>query len=241
MNGRGLRWTILLGEARSPQEQHMELKTGESLRQKENELCVRLRPHTLPHEAASPHITTRGCVPTHYHTRLRPHTLPHEAASPHITTRGFILTHYHTRLCPHTLPHEAASPHITTRGSAASPHITTWGSVPTHYHTRLRPHTLPHEPLSPYITIRGSVPTHYHMRIRPHTLPHEDPPPTLPQAALSFYVIQPLQPRPQENLDNDAVADRQQQYRQNRRIGYQQRTPEQIDKDRERYHKVYIG
>ncbi|CAJ0960801.1 unnamed protein product, partial [Ranitomeya imitator] len=78
---------------------------------------------TLPHEAASSHINTRGCVPTHYHMRLRPHTLPNEAASPHITTRGCVLTHYHTRLCPHTLPHDAASPHITTRGSG--PHITT--------------------------------------------------------------------------------------------------------------------
>ncbi|CAJ0954135.1 unnamed protein product [Ranitomeya imitator] len=87
---------------------------------------TRLCPHTLPHEAPFPYITTRGSIPTHYHTRLRPHTLPHEAPSPHITTRGSVPTHYHTRLRPHTLPHEAPSPHITTRGS-----------VPTHYHTRL--------------------------------------------------------------------------------------------------------
>ncbi|CAJ0967625.1 unnamed protein product [Ranitomeya imitator] len=143
-----------------------------------------------------PHITTRGCVLTHYHTRPRP-------------------PHYHTRLRPHTLPHEAPSPHISTRGFP-SPHITTRGSIPTHYHTRLRPHTLPCEAPSPHITTRGSVLTHYHTRLRPSH-------------------------RPQENPDNDAVVDRQQQYRQNRRIGYQQRTPEQIDKDRERYHKVYIN
>ncbi|CAJ0962813.1 unnamed protein product [Ranitomeya imitator] len=67
---------------------------------------TKLRPHTLPNEAPSPHITTRGCVPTHYHTRLRPHIIPHEAPSPHITTRGSIPTHYHTRLRPPTLPHE---------------------------------------------------------------------------------------------------------------------------------------
>ncbi|CAJ0938649.1 unnamed protein product, partial [Ranitomeya imitator] len=127
---------------------------------------TRLCPHTLPHEAPSPHITTRGSVPTHYHTRLRPPTLPHEAPSPHITTRGSVPTHYHMRLRPHTLPHEAPSPHITTRGS-----------VPPHYHTRLRPHTLPHEALSTHITTRGSVHTHYHTRLRPHTLPHEAPSP----------------------------------------------------------------
>ncbi|CAJ0945058.1 unnamed protein product [Ranitomeya imitator] len=108
-------------------------------------MCVSmfgLRPHTLPHEAASPHITTRGFVLTHYHMRLHLHTLPHEAPSPHITTRCSNLTHYHTRLRLHTLPHEAPSSHITTRGS-----------VLTHYHTRLRLHTLPHEALSPHITI----------------------------------------------------------------------------------------
>ncbi|CAJ0950063.1 unnamed protein product [Ranitomeya imitator] len=87
--------------------------------------------------APSPHITTRGSVPAHYHTRLRPHTLPHEAPSPHITTRGSILTHYHTRLRPHTLPHEAPSLHINTQGS-----------IPPQYHTRPRPHTLPHEAAS---------------------------------------------------------------------------------------------
>ncbi|CAJ0935360.1 unnamed protein product, partial [Ranitomeya imitator] len=123
---------------------------------------TRLRPHTLPHEAASPHITSRGSVPTCYHTRLCPHTLPQEAVSPHITTRGSVPPHYYTRLHPHTLPHEALSPHITTRGF-----------VLTHYHTRLCPHTLPHEALSPHITTQGSVPPHYHTRLRPHTLPHE--------------------------------------------------------------------
>ncbi|CAJ0947627.1 unnamed protein product, partial [Ranitomeya imitator] len=102
----------------------------------------------------SPHITTRGSVPTHYHTMLRPPTLPQEAPSPHITTRGSVPTHYHARLLPHTLPQEAPSPHIITRGS-----------VPTHYHTRLCPHTLPHEAPSPHITTRGSIPTHYHMRL----------------------------------------------------------------------------
>ncbi|CAJ0950931.1 unnamed protein product [Ranitomeya imitator] len=102
---------------------------------------TRLRPHTLPHEAPSPHITTRGSIPTHYHTKLRPHTLPHDAPFSHITTRDSIPRHYHMRLCPHTLPHEAPSPQITSRGS-----------VPPHYHTRLCPHTLPHEALSPHIT-----------------------------------------------------------------------------------------
>ncbi|CAJ0939416.1 unnamed protein product [Ranitomeya imitator] len=141
-------------------------------------------------KAPSPHITTRGSVPTHYHTKLRPHTLPHEAPSPHITTRGSVPTHYHMRLCPHTLPHEAPSAHITTRGSvlthyhmrlhphtlpheAPSSHINTQGSVPPHYHTRLCPHTLPHEAPSSYITTRVCVPTHYHTRLCPHTLPHE--------------------------------------------------------------------
>ncbi|CAJ0955961.1 unnamed protein product, partial [Ranitomeya imitator] len=71
---------------------------------------MRLRPHTLPHEASSSRITTRGCVPTHYHTKLRPYTLPHEALSPHITTRGCVPTHYHTRFRPHTLPHETLPP-----------------------------------------------------------------------------------------------------------------------------------
>ncbi|CAJ0945010.1 unnamed protein product, partial [Ranitomeya imitator] len=148
-----------------------------------------------------PHITTRGCVPTHYHTRLHPHTLPYEASSSHITTRGCVPPHYHTRLHPHTLPHEAPSP--TLPHEAASPHITTRGSIPTHYHMRLRcvpthyhmrlcPHTLPHEVLSPthyhmrlrphtlpheasssHITTRGCIPTHYHTRLHPHTLPHE--------------------------------------------------------------------
>ncbi|CAJ0938852.1 unnamed protein product [Ranitomeya imitator] len=75
---------------------------------------MRLRPHTLPHEAPSTHITTQCSVLTHYHTMLRPHTLPHEAPSPHITTRCSILTHCHTRLRPRTLPHDAPSPHITT-------------------------------------------------------------------------------------------------------------------------------
>ncbi|CAJ0968006.1 unnamed protein product [Ranitomeya imitator] len=67
--------------------------------------------------ALSPHISTRGSVPTHYHTRLHPHKLSDEAPSPHITTRGSVPAHYHTKLRPHTLPHEAPSPHITTRGS----------------------------------------------------------------------------------------------------------------------------
>ncbi|CAJ0952116.1 unnamed protein product [Ranitomeya imitator] len=101
---------------------------------------VLLRPHTLPHEAPSSHITTRGSVLTHYHTRLRPHTLPHEAPSSHITTRGSVPTHY---------THEAPSPHITTRGS-----------VLTHYHTRLRPHTLPHEAPSPTLPHEAPLPYH---------------------------------------------------------------------------------
>ncbi|CAJ0942090.1 unnamed protein product [Ranitomeya imitator] len=103
-----------------------------------------LHPHTLPHEAPSPHITTRGSFPTHYHTRLRPHSLPHEAPSP-------------------TLPHEAPSPHITTRGSVPTHYH--MRLRPPHYHTRLRPRTLPHEARSPHITTRGSVPPHYHTRL----------------------------------------------------------------------------
>ncbi|CAJ0937099.1 unnamed protein product [Ranitomeya imitator] len=112
---------------------------------------------------------------THYHTRLRPHTLPHKAPSPHITTRCSVLTHYHTRLHPYTLPHEAPSTHITTRAPVLtyyhtmlqSTHITTRGSIPTNYLTRLRPHTLPHE---------ASVPTHYHTMLRPtHTTTRGSP------------------------------------------------------------------
>ncbi|CAJ0966744.1 unnamed protein product, partial [Ranitomeya imitator] len=183
----------------------------------------RLHPHTLPHEALSPHITTQGSVSTHYHTRLRPHTLPHKAPPLHITTRGSVPTHYHMRLHPHTLPHEALSPPITTRGS-----------IPTHYHTMLRPPTLPHEAPSPHITTRGSF-NHFSqgkrtfncIRILPNKMSQEESP--CPSH------------RPQEYPDNDAVADQQQQYRQNCRIGYQQQTPEQIDKDREIYHKVYIN
>ncbi|CAJ0929255.1 unnamed protein product, partial [Ranitomeya imitator] len=145
---------------------------------------MRLHPHTLPHEAPSPHITTRGSIHTHYHMRLRPHTLSHEALSPHITTRGSVPPHYHMRLRPHTLPYEAQSPQITTRGSVLThyhtrlrPHTLPHEAPSTYYHTRLRPHTLPHEAASPHITTRRSVPTHYHTRLRPHTLPHEAPSP----------------------------------------------------------------